>query len=132
MITLQGNGTSPSFFIYEILQFTKGSIVGTADGTCTGTSVGTTTLNCSGSITPTGSIELVITSIYANADLTGLGTADNSTPGFTMIPSSASGGSGGTYLMSYYIGNPPAGTVTPGYTNLSASDPLALWAGAFK
>ncbi len=131
VITLHGNGSSPGFFVYNSLRFTKGSIVGTADGTCSGATAGAFTIDCSTAIVPTGSVELVISTAFANDAMSG-SQADHSTPAFTVPSGLGSGGSGGSVLISYYIGNPPAGSITPGWTGLGSGDALVVWGGAFK
>lgn len=131
-IVLQGGGGSPAAFAYTIEHFTKGTVAGTADGTCTNTSNGATSLQCSAAISPSGTIEACIGASGAYDNLSG-SEADNSSPAMTIPSGGANQGSGvASVVMTYYIGNPPAGSVTPGIQNAGIGDPLTVIGACFK
>ncbi len=132
-IVIQGVAGSPAGFVYSILQFTKGAVVGTADGTCSNSSAGATALACSAAITPTGAFGLGISSFFAYDDTGPTGT-DNSTPAFTIPTNGNQPSSGiGRIILSYYApAGAPAGSVTPGITNVGLGDPVCIWGGMFK
>ncbi len=133
VVTLTGGVTSPASLNTAALTFSKGSVVGTADGTCSNSSAGSQTPTCSAAITPTGTFELGIGACGSYDNLGGT-EADNSTPAFT-LPAAGKVGStivGGLLLEYYAPAGAPAGSITPGCKNLGAGDPVSIWGAAFK
>lgn len=125
-LTIQGNSNSSSAgFTLSVLVFNPGSLTGTLDASCGGGAASATSMSCTVAMTPSASRELAIASTVAADNEWSVG--DASTPGFTegaMSPSS-SGHDGSTTLF-YYVGNPPAGSITPGFTNAGFGDAVAV------